>query len=111
VAEGVETKAQLEHLKHDGCDEVPGYLVSRASPAAGLRQFFENRRIDPKPTHASIEVDPGHEPPRLRPGRNWLPPSKDLGRDARIFPKTSALNGAATYSGVPLDDLHAPPSL
>ena len=102
VAEGVETKAQLEHLKDDGCDEVQGYLVSRALPAAELRQFFENWRIEREPTHPSVEADPGHEPAGLHPGRNRLPLSKGLGRDARIFPKTSAPGGAAACSGVPV---------
>jgi len=33
VAEGVETRAQLEHLRRLGCDMIQGYLVSRPVPA------------------------------------------------------------------------------
>ncbi len=32
VAEGVETEAQLDHLRHLQCDEVQGYLLSRPVP-------------------------------------------------------------------------------
>jgi diguanylate cyclase (GGDEF)-like protein len=32
VAEGVETKEQLEFLRHPGCDEVQGYLLARPQP-------------------------------------------------------------------------------
>ena len=32
VAEGVETSAQLEALRAEGCDQVQGYLISRPNP-------------------------------------------------------------------------------
>jgi EAL domain-containing protein (putative c-di-GMP-specific phosphodiesterase class I) len=32
VAEGVETDAQLEALRAEGCDQVQGYLISRPNP-------------------------------------------------------------------------------
>jgi len=36
VAEGVETREQLEFLRKQGCNEVQGYLISRPVPAAEL---------------------------------------------------------------------------
>ena len=33
IAEGVETQAQLEFLERYGCDEVQGFIYSRALPA------------------------------------------------------------------------------
>jgi diguanylate cyclase (GGDEF)-like protein len=43
VAEGVETQAQLDHLRSRGCDMVQGFLFSRPVPAAEaldyIRQF------------------------------------------------------------------------
>jgi len=37
VAEGVETQAQLDALRAEGCDQVQGYLIARPNPIA----FFE----------------------------------------------------------------------
>ena len=34
VAEGVETQAQLTILRHEGCDEMQGYLIGRPQPIA-----------------------------------------------------------------------------
>ena len=34
TAEGVETEAQLAQLRAEGCDEVQGYLFSRAVPVS-----------------------------------------------------------------------------
>jgi diguanylate cyclase (GGDEF)-like protein/PAS domain S-box-containing protein len=44
IAEGVETRAQLEYLRSHGCDEVQGYLYSRALPVAELEQILRNGR-------------------------------------------------------------------
>ena len=38
VAEGVETQAQLDHLRGLGCDEAQGYLIGRPMAAALLQQ-------------------------------------------------------------------------
>jgi diguanylate cyclase (GGDEF)-like protein/PAS domain S-box-containing protein len=40
TAEGVETEAQLAHLKHEGCTEVQGYLFSRPCPAGELASLI-----------------------------------------------------------------------
>jgi diguanylate cyclase (GGDEF)-like protein/PAS domain S-box-containing protein len=40
VAEGVETRDQLELLRELGCDSVQGYLVSRPASAADLTHWF-----------------------------------------------------------------------
>jgi EAL domain-containing protein (putative c-di-GMP-specific phosphodiesterase class I) len=39
VAEGVETTAQLEKIRHYGADSVQGFLFSRALPAAEFQEF------------------------------------------------------------------------
>lgn len=42
VAEGVETRAQLVHLKTGGCDEVQGYYLSRPTPAVEALDWIIN---------------------------------------------------------------------
>ncbi len=43
VAEGVETKAQLDLLKKAGCDRVQGYYFSRPVPADEFVKFLSSR--------------------------------------------------------------------
>ncbi len=43
VAEGIETGAQLEWLREEGCDEVQGYLLGRPMPAAEARGLIAER--------------------------------------------------------------------
>ncbi|MFZ3183878.1 MAG: EAL domain-containing protein [Pseudomonas sp.] len=43
VAEGVESPAQLEFLKAHRCDEIQGYLVSPALPAAAFAQLLREQ--------------------------------------------------------------------
>jgi len=41
VAEGVETQAQLEFLRSQGCDTVQGYLVGRPMPIVEIENFLQ----------------------------------------------------------------------
>ena len=45
TAEGVETQAQLEQVRDEGCTEVQGYLFSRPVPAAHSPRFFPVREL------------------------------------------------------------------
>lgn len=49
VAEGVETQAQWQLLRDNGCDEVQGYLIARPAPAEELAGVLSLGRI-PLPT-------------------------------------------------------------
>jgi EAL domain-containing protein (putative c-di-GMP-specific phosphodiesterase class I) len=44
VAEGVETQAQLDYLRAEGCDYVQGYLYSRAVPVAEIERILREGR-------------------------------------------------------------------
>ncbi|HYD63370.1 MAG TPA: EAL domain-containing protein [Noviherbaspirillum sp.] len=46
IAEGVETKAQFEYLRKQPCDEMQGFLFSRAVPAGEIaRMLAEGKRL------------------------------------------------------------------
>jgi diguanylate cyclase (GGDEF)-like protein len=46
VAEGVETREQLEHLRGQGCDKLQGFLFSRALPAAEVALHLAKGKIE-----------------------------------------------------------------
>ena len=43
IAEGVETREQLDYLREQGCDEVQGYFYSKPLPAAELDLWLSER--------------------------------------------------------------------
>ncbi len=45
TAEGVETDQQLAHLKALGCDQIQGYFLSPALPAAQLAEYVRSREL------------------------------------------------------------------
>ena len=47
VAEGVETLEQLRLLQTIGCDEVQGFIISRAVPAADIMQLVSKNILPP----------------------------------------------------------------
>jgi EAL domain-containing protein (putative c-di-GMP-specific phosphodiesterase class I) len=44
VAEGVENRAQLDHLLREGCDESQGYLHSRPLPRLEFERWLIRSR-------------------------------------------------------------------
>lgn len=41
IAEGVETQEQLNILKHEKCDEIQGYLISKPLPSNELEKIYQ----------------------------------------------------------------------
>ena len=84
VAEGVETREQLDSLGALGCDEVQGYFYARPMPAPDLPGWF--RRFDgaaPAPLRMSPSIAPSiapglatvrPRPPAAAPARPGHPP-------------------------------------
>ncbi|HMM76333.1 MAG TPA: EAL domain-containing protein [Gammaproteobacteria bacterium] len=64
VAKGVETPAQLEFLRAHRCDQIQGFLVSEARPAAQLTELLERRRLDAASRWSELG-GPGGEAPRV----------------------------------------------
>ena len=56
VAKGVETREQANFLRNSGCDELQGYLISRAVPPAEFERFLTRH----KPEREDASMDPGH---------------------------------------------------
>jgi diguanylate cyclase (GGDEF)-like protein/PAS domain S-box-containing protein len=55
VAEGVETRAQLEYLRRNRCDEIQGYYFSRALAAGDLGQMVEaGKSLPPDPDQPGL---------------------------------------------------------
>ena len=60
VAEGVETRSQLDSLRALGCNEVQGYLFARPMPADDLPQWWSGfQGMVPGPTSARGGKPPG----------------------------------------------------
>jgi diguanylate cyclase (GGDEF)-like protein/PAS domain S-box-containing protein len=64
VAEGVETRDQLELLKSWGCREVQGYYFARPQPAAELTELLRRGSIHPSqpPARAAAASRPSLQP-------------------------------------------------
>lgn len=62
VAEGVETKEQVVHLKTAGCDQVQGYYFQRPMSAADIVSTLKERRIYPQ-TNMLLASEDAHEVP------------------------------------------------
>jgi EAL domain-containing protein (putative c-di-GMP-specific phosphodiesterase class I) len=45
VAEGVETQAQLEFLRANGCDTYQGYLFAKPLTALEVTAMFKTQRV------------------------------------------------------------------
>jgi diguanylate cyclase (GGDEF)-like protein len=58
VAEGVETKGQLDYLARAGCDESQGYLHSRPVPRAEFEQLLVKVNANPVPIEGFNAVGP-----------------------------------------------------
>ena len=61
VAEGVESREQLDLLRKEGCEEIQGFLISPAVPAPQFAEMLTNpenvsARLAPQPALAKIST-------------------------------------------------------
>ena len=47
VAEGIETKEQLDRVREEGCTEAQGFYISRPVPACDIPQLLASRKRKP----------------------------------------------------------------
>lgn len=59
VAEGVETRAQLERLREVGCDFVQGYFLSKPLPVRDFEALLQNQANQPVETEFPRREEPG----------------------------------------------------
>ena len=57
VAEGVETKEQLERLREIGCDYVQGYFFARPMPSLDFEKLMNEQRLSVTPDAAVVRAD------------------------------------------------------
>jgi sensor c-di-GMP phosphodiesterase-like protein len=64
VAEGVETRAQLDFLDALGCTTMQGFLLSRPVDGAAIAELLRARRAVPSPdlTAEELEIEIGPVP-------------------------------------------------
>jgi diguanylate cyclase (GGDEF)-like protein len=53
IAEGVETKSELEFLRREGCHEIQGYLIGRPQPIATYADLTSRAAVRPRTARAS----------------------------------------------------------
>ena len=58
VAEGVEDREQLEHLREINCDFVQGYFIARPMPAEETNRWLDERRLA-APLPEAVAAGPG----------------------------------------------------
>jgi EAL domain-containing protein (putative c-di-GMP-specific phosphodiesterase class I) len=47
VAEGIETKEQLERVREEGCSEAQGFYIGRPIPSSDIPEFLSGRKRKP----------------------------------------------------------------
>ena len=60
IAEGVETREQLERLKEIGCDYVQGYFFSKPVPVAAFEDLLQKAPVQAMETNRSLLCDDLH---------------------------------------------------
>lgn len=48
IAEGVETREQMEHLRAQGCDKIQGFYFSRPLPIEAFAQLVRESQVTAK---------------------------------------------------------------
>lgn len=67
LAEGVETRSQLDILRQEGCDAMQGYLLGRPAPLDAILATFESMDAIADENYAALEIVRASMNPNLQP--------------------------------------------
>jgi len=101
IAEGIETRAQMEQVKRLGCDTLQGFWLGKPMPAADLQVLLGRRQILPAVAGAPSPLGSERGARSRGASAGWRPLA--AGRDSSVPRNCLIRKGSRIFSGAKLD--------